>query len=558
MALWRLRPLVWKAECQSQSQTHFEGCMGRDRRSFGKYQVLARLGQGGMGHVFLAMSTGPAGVQKLVVIKQLREDFIATSGARSMFLDEARISMRLNHPNIVQTQEVVDEEDGGLYLVMEFLDGQPMSAMIDATHGPAFPLHARVRVLAEALSGLHYAHELTDYDGTPLNFVHRDVSPQNVIVTYDGYVKLVDFGVAKAADTKTVTESGMFKGKVRYASPEQALCVQVDRRADIFAVGTMLWEILAGRRMWADQADASVLIALASGNLPRVKDIAKAAPADLVAICEKAMSPRAQDRYETAAAMRTDLLAYLRDQPAFDLGAAVSRAFSDERRQIHTVIDAEVKASREAVSGAATMRHIPIITRSSRPPPSTTDKSTVRGGLAVEQTPPGQAGVEPKRSNAWLVGALLALTAGVAAAIALAPSRGGTATGSMGAPLSAPAATSVHLSLHASPPGARFVLDQVTLTSNPYEADVPRDEGPHHLSIRADGFQPREMDTGLARDVNLDVSLAPVPAAVPAAPTPAPPPVAVKAAPANAAPPAARAGRGQAPRRIDEEDPYGQ
>ena len=136
----------------------------------------------------------------------------------SMFLDEARISTRLNHPNIVQTNEVVDDEDD-LYLVMEFLDGQPLSRILEPSHRDALPLAAKLRILVEALEGLHYAHELTDYDGTPLNVVHRDVSPQNIIVTYDGHVKLVDFGVAKAADATTVTESGVFKGKVRYSSP---------------------------------------------------------------------------------------------------------------------------------------------------------------------------------------------------------------------------------------------------------------------------------------------------------------------------------------------------
>ena len=242
--------------------------MRSGRLSFGKYQVLARLGQGGMGHVYLAMHVGPGGVQKIIVIKQLREDFASSVAARAMFLDEARISTRLNHPNIVQTNEVVDDEED-LYLVMEFLDGQPLSRILDPAHMGTLPLASKLQIIVEALDGMHYAHELKDYDGSPLNIVHRDISPQNIFVTYTGHVKVFDFGVAKAADAKTVTESGVFQGKVRYASPEQALCTPVDRRADVFGIGTILWEILTGRRLWQDQADASVLLARSLRANPR-------------------------------------------------------------------------------------------------------------------------------------------------------------------------------------------------------------------------------------------------------------------------------------------------
>src|SRR5579859_7203019 len=250
------------------------------RTSFGKYQVLARLGHGGMGNVYLAVHIGPAGTIKLLVIKELRKDIAAWHEARNMFLDDARLTMRLNHPNIVQTIEVVDEADD-LYLVMECLDGQSFSRLLDPKHTNAFPMRTKLRIVADALEGLHYAHELADYDGTPLKVVHRDVNPHNVFITYDGHVKLVDFGIAKAADATTVTQSGIFKGKVRYAAPEQALCGDVDRRADVFAVGTMLWEILAGRRMWVGRNDAAILAALATGNIPRVRDVVEDVPPDL-------------------------------------------------------------------------------------------------------------------------------------------------------------------------------------------------------------------------------------------------------------------------------------
>ena len=521
--------------------------MRNNRMSFGKYQVLARLGQGGMGHVYLAMNPGPAGIQKLVVIKQLREDFATSVAARAMFLDEARISTRLNHPNIVQVNEVVDDDED-LYLVMEFLDGQPLSRILEPHHTGAFPLAAKLRILIEALEGLHYAHELTDYDGTPLNVVHRDVSPQNIIVTYDGHVKLVDFGVAKAADAKTVTESGVFKGKVRYASPEQALCTRVDRRADVFALGTVLWEVLTGRRLWQDQADASVLLALANGNIPRIRDALPELPPSLEAICSRALANDAASRYPTALALRDALVGYLADQSdETDIGRALSASFDPERRRLHAVIDAQMKAARDASSGALTVRNIPLLGPDSGSTLAS-EKSVVRGGLSVESTgrsriPPGEA-ANHGRAIAFAAVAVVALIGGIAF---LVPSRRSTA--SAPPPLAAaPAEAHVHLSLRATPPEARFVLDGRSLGANPYEEDVVRDESPHRLSIRAEGFETRDIDARLNRDVSVDVTLAPR-----AAPSPSPAPsAAVRPPGARPSPPP----KGTPKRLIDEDDPY--
>jgi eukaryotic-like serine/threonine-protein kinase len=504
-----------------------------------------------MGHVYLAMHVGPGGVQKIIVIKQLREDFASSVAARAMFLDEARISTRLNHPNIVQTNEVVDDEDD-LYLVMEFLDGQPLSRILEPARTPSFSLGAKLRILVEALEGLHYAHELTDYDGTPLNVVHRDVSPQNIIVTYDGHVKLVDFGVAKAADATTVTESGVFKGKVRYSSPEQALCTPVDRRADVFAVGTILWEILAGRRLWQDQADASVLLALASGQIPRIRDTYSEVSPALEAICSKALANDVAARYPTALAFRDAILEYLGEhEDDTDLGRALATSFAAERRHLHAVIDAQVKAARETSSGGArTMRQIPLL---GPEPVSGTDKSVMRGGLSVESDSDSLVSAAPSRSKGIAFAAIAVLSVTVAIAF-LVPSKR-----SASSPPPPPAHEStIHLSLHATPPSALFVLDGRTLASNPYEGDVTRDDRPHRLTIRADGFESREIDERFARDVNVDVTLAARTAETAPPPAPivsaAPPPSPVLRSPPRPGAPA----KGSPGRRIDEDDPYKQ
>ena len=189
--------------------------------SIGKYRVIAKLGQGGMARVLLAAAAGPAGFNKLMVVKELREELAAEPEFLTMFLDEARLAARLNHPNVVTTYEVVTEGDRH-YIAMDYLDGQPLNRLLHRISYSEMPLDVHLRIICDALEGLHYAHTVADFDGSPLNVVHRDVSPHNIFVTYDGQVKLVDFGVAKAAGAAAQTQTGVFKGKIRYMAPEQA------------------------------------------------------------------------------------------------------------------------------------------------------------------------------------------------------------------------------------------------------------------------------------------------------------------------------------------------
>jgi eukaryotic-like serine/threonine-protein kinase len=360
-----------------------------ERTVFGKYKVLARLGRGGMGDVYLAVNLGPSDVSKLIVVKELRGDLALVPEARSMFLDEARIATRLNHPNVVQTYEVVEEEDS-LYLTMEFLEGQPLQHIIRGPKRGLVPQPLQLRILADTLAALHYAHELTDYDGTRLEVVHRDVSPHNVIVTYEGTAKLVDFGIAKAADMKTVTETGVFKGKVRFSSPEQAIGTDIDRRSDVFAAGAMLWEILTGEQMWKGMSDTKVLLAIAAGNIPRLRSVKADVPERLDAICCKALAFERDDRYATADAFREALLDYLRaaGDPGVDLGSIVSSAFAKERSEMRAIIDAEIRALRDSSSASIRRRRVPVL--SSPPPPSVSPHSGLAHTRALETAPSGR------------------------------------------------------------------------------------------------------------------------------------------------------------------------
>ncbi len=220
----------------------------QDAMTIGKYRLIAELGHGGMSDVFLAVSKGMGGFHKLLVIKQLRPNLAEDEEFLSMFLDEARLAARLSHRNVVATYEV-GEDGGRYYIAMEYLEGQALKRIIHRAK-TRFGLDMHLQVVLDVLKGLHHAHDLCDYDATPLGVVHRDVSPHNIFVTYAGDVKVVDFGVAKALDSSTETSAGVMKGKLAYMSPEQARSGDVDRRADIFSVGVLLWEGVTGQRMW--------------------------------------------------------------------------------------------------------------------------------------------------------------------------------------------------------------------------------------------------------------------------------------------------------------------
>lgn len=312
----------------------------------GQYRLLGELGRGGMATVYLAASQGASNFVKLVVVKRLHAELAAELEFREMFMDEARLAARLSHPNIVQTYEVV-EGDGKFLLVMEYLEGQPLSNIRSRMiRKQNLSVEDQVLVFRDVLAGLHSAHEARDWDGTPLNVVHRDVSPHNVFVTYEGQVKVVDFGVAKASTSSQRTQTGVIKGKISYMAPEQALGRRVDRRADVFAVGIMLWESLAGRRMWKDLPDAGIVHYLASGEIPKLSEHAPNAPPELARICTKSLSPSPDDRYANADEMRAELAAYLEASPkrpsSVDLGRRVSESFVEERAKIKAVIERQL------------------------------------------------------------------------------------------------------------------------------------------------------------------------------------------------------------------------
>jgi serine/threonine-protein kinase len=328
-----------------------------------RYRLIAEIGHGGMADVYLAVAQGPAGFNKLVVVKKTRRDLITEADILAMFLDEARLAARLNHPNVVQTLEI--GQDGDRYFIaMEYLDGQPYNRLLSRA-SEQLPLPLQLRILIDVLSGLHHAHELKDFDGTPLSVVHRDATPQNVFITYDGSIKVVDFGIAKAVDSSSQTRTGVVKGKVAYMAPEQVRGERLDRRTDVFAVGVMLWEAIAKRRMWEDLPEITVVHELMHNLVPGVASASADVSPELAAICDRAVAPIRDHRYQTALELQQDLEEYLAREriraSARDVGAFVADVFAADREKVRKIIEAQLKDVRWSQQQKASMQDLPSI-----------------------------------------------------------------------------------------------------------------------------------------------------------------------------------------------------
>lgn len=312
-----------------------------------RYRVIAQLGRGGMADVYLAAARGPGGFSKLLVMKVLSAALARDDDFLTMFRDEARLAARLNHPNIVQTYEV-GESDGRHFIAMEYLEGQPLNRVAETFRkSENLTIAMALRIIMDALSGLHYAHELPEFDGRPLGVVHRDITPQNIFVTYEGQVKVVDFGIAKALDSSTHTKVGTVKGKVSYMAPEQARGEVVERTADIFSMGVILWELLAGRRLWEGLADIAVIGRLVQGDIPNIAKIQPNLPPHLAELTMRSLDPDPAERPPTALAFQRELevvfdsLKYR--YPSRKLGESLREEFQEERAQSKMVVSKQLE-----------------------------------------------------------------------------------------------------------------------------------------------------------------------------------------------------------------------
>jgi len=378
-----------------------------ERRSIGPYQLEQLLGRGGMAEVYRARREGPGGFSKVLALKRILPTYARDPNLVGRFLDEARLSAHLDHSNLVH---VVDfgTVDGEYYLVMEWVDGSNLFAVIRALaeQGLALPPEVTAHVIAEAAAGLEAAHGLCDEAGRPLGLVHRDVSPQNILLSRRGDVKVSDFGIAKALGSSVRTATGVQIGKVCYMSPEQVRQEPLDARADVYALGVVLWECLTGRPLFPRGLDAGALEAVLHPNVAPPSRVSAGAPPALDGVTLRALAPAREARTASAGALgrelrvwlhsaspgfgQSDLAAYLATRlPAPAAGVAPSAAARASEPSPGTV------AAVEATVAPPTRREVPRATppvAESVPPPQSVPPP-------VDAAPQGAASLVPQRST---------------------------------------------------------------------------------------------------------------------------------------------------------------
>ena len=310
-------------------------------RRISKYEILTRLSVGGMAELFLAFTSGPGGFRKFVALKQILPD-VKTEEFVKMFLDEARITAAFSHANIGQVFDL-GEEEGELYLAMEFLAGQNLEQLMKASSklGEPLPPGFAARVIRDACLALHYAHHFVDPTGKAVAVVHRDMSPRNVMVTYDGGVKVIDFGIAKAKGRLGRTAVGMVKGTGGYMSPEQVRNHELDGRSDLFSAGVLLYEMLCGRRLFNAPGDAAMMLQIVQGEIPPPRTINPNVPEPLEAVVLRALTRDKNKRFATGREM-AKAIEQAMGQELFDeerMSSLMAELFEEKRQKTRALLE---------------------------------------------------------------------------------------------------------------------------------------------------------------------------------------------------------------------------
>lgn len=281
---------------------------------FGQYRLLEKVAIGGMAELFKAKQMGLEGFQRIVAVKRILPHLASNSDFVTMFIDEAKLAAQLNHPNIVHIYDL-GKTDDAYFIAMEYVEGRDLRSIMKESEplGKTIPLSAAVYITKKLCSALHYAHTAKDSDGKPMKLVHRDVSPQNILISSSGEVKLVDFGIAKAASKASHTQSGALKGKLLYMSPEQAWGKTLDGRSDIFSLGIVLFEMLTGRKLFYGDSEMSIIERVREAKLPDFEQYKDIIPPQLEKIIRKALEKDPDRRYRDARSLETDLEKFVRN-----------------------------------------------------------------------------------------------------------------------------------------------------------------------------------------------------------------------------------------------------
>jgi serine/threonine-protein kinase len=456
----------------------------------GRYEILGFLAAGGMAEVLLGRLRGPSGFERPVVIKRILPHLVRQRAFVDMFLDEARIVASINHPNVVAVHELGMAGDE-LFLVMEYLEGESTWGLMRRLVASSSSLHPDIAayIVAEAAAGIHAAHELISHDGQTRGLIHRDVSPQNIFVTYGGAVKVLDFGIAKAAGRITQTEAGQIKGKLEYMAPEQVKSKPIDRRVDVFALGVVLFELLTGRRLFKRESPAGTVRAICDEPIPTPSSVRPELGGTFDAILARALAREPADRYATAADLRRDLRCAMRERAADEMLAALMAGLFADR------IEAKTEMLRRAQLGS-------LVT----PVPASETEETI--DIDIPNVSEGTVGatssrVTPARSLRWPWLGAAAIVAGVAVLTAWQMRPKPAVTTEDRPP------TSVTVHIETWPNAARVTIDDIDRGTTPLDLNVPRSSTPLVVRIDRDGSVPLVQELIPTSDQKLVLTLQP-------------------------------------------------
>jgi serine/threonine protein kinase len=456
-----------------------------------RYRPLMELGRGGMARVYLAESLASGLLHKLVVLKVLNQELAADPEMRSGFTREAEISARLNHPNIVNVYEVFEQGNTPV-MVMQYVDGMALSEIVSRLSGKV-PLKLHLHILCQVLDALHYVHQLKTASGDSLECVHRDVTPHNVMVLHEGGIKVVDFGVAKVrAHAENHTRTGVIKGKVSYMAPEQLLaCANVDGRADIYSVGVMLWEAVAGHRMWRGLDPSARMRAIVMGAVPDIREAAPTVSDALARIIERALAHTPDGRYATAQEMQIELEQVAHTEGGYSLPRELAEFmrlhFGEDRREKQRAIEEAVGDPEFSVADASWSVSRPPAVSSGRP------------AVQAANTDPRAVYAPHKRWRKAIAFAVVAAASCIGAMMLLdEPAAEQAAT--------APVAP-VTLRVQSEPAGAEVYLDGIKLGVTPLLQTRGASAQPSTIEVRAPGRVTRTKVIKLEDDVAMDVAL---------------------------------------------------